>query len=187
MDKNKDGVVTLEEFVLACQEVGIALYLSCPLLKIAAFMRLLHQIHATTLLNWTSQSSGVWCHYSLLQRLPSSLCRMKPWWDPCSCLKTWCRTMEEPGEEGGGQRQWKMRGLGDGACMWVLHRCNRSGLSSSFPVSSSCGSDAAGMPHNDFKQWSGELSNKATDVTDVDVTSLPILSGDKDAWLLPIS
>lgn len=40
MDKNKDGVVTLEEFVLACQEVGIALYLSCPLLKIAAFMRL---------------------------------------------------------------------------------------------------------------------------------------------------
>lgn len=24
MDKNKDGVVTLEEFVLACQEVGLS-------------------------------------------------------------------------------------------------------------------------------------------------------------------
>lgn len=80
-----------------------------------------------------------------------------------------------------------MRGLGVGACMWVLHRCNMSGFSSSFPVSSSCGSDAAGMPRNDFEQWSGELSNKATDVTDMDVTSLPISSGDKDAWLLPIS
>lgn len=33
MDKNKDGVVTLEEFVLACQEVGAALRLSCPLPK----------------------------------------------------------------------------------------------------------------------------------------------------------
>lgn len=32
MDKNKDGVVTLEEFVLACQEVGVALHLSCLLL-----------------------------------------------------------------------------------------------------------------------------------------------------------
>lgn len=29
MDKNKDGVVTLEEFVIACQEVCTLLFLSC--------------------------------------------------------------------------------------------------------------------------------------------------------------
>lgn len=28
MDKNKDGVVTLEEFIIACQEVCIVLHLS---------------------------------------------------------------------------------------------------------------------------------------------------------------
>lgn len=34
MDKNKDGVVTLEEFIIACQEVCIVLYLSCLLLSV---------------------------------------------------------------------------------------------------------------------------------------------------------
>lgn len=34
MDKNKDGVVTLEEFIIACQEVCIVLYLSCLFLYV---------------------------------------------------------------------------------------------------------------------------------------------------------
>lgn len=28
-----------------------------------------------------------------------SLRRMKPWWDPCSCLKTWCRTRGGGGDK----------------------------------------------------------------------------------------
>lgn len=39
------------------------------------------------------------CKQGLIVHINLFLHRMKPWWDPCSCLRTWCRTKWEDGEK----------------------------------------------------------------------------------------
>lgn len=60
-----------------------------------------------------------------------SLCRMKPWWGPCSCLRTWCRTKRRWRRQRHGGKKWE-------SLVWVrvcecgwMHMCNTSDLSSS--------------------------------------------------------
>lgn len=36
-----------------------------------------------------------------------SLCRMKPWWGPCSCLRTWCRNKRRWRRQRHGGKKWE--------------------------------------------------------------------------------
>lgn len=60
-----------------------------------------------------------------------SLCRMKPWWGPCSCLRTWCRTKRRWRRQRHGGKKWEgLVWVRVCECGW-MHMCNTSDLSSS--------------------------------------------------------
>lgn len=170
MDKNKDGVVTLEEFVLACQEVGVAFLLSCPLLEncclYVAFNSQLHLI---------SHWSAVWC---LCSPLMYPLIFPAGWDYDEIHAALWKRDV---GWRKGQRRQRNSIGLRVSACMWWVHGCNTSGHSS-------C-SRLIRLWHRRSK---GDITtvgrfSKSKDWCCRSGLSSPFLSGDKTAWKLSVS
>ena len=79
----------------------------------------------------------------------SSLCRTKPWWDPCSCLKTWCRTRREDGDMEN-KRAWCECVVRVDA--YVQYVQSLLLLLPSYPA---VGCDPARMPHDDLKEGTG--------------------------------
>lgn len=111
MDKNKDGVVTLEEFVVACQEVGVTGHLISPLLQN-------HCLHAV----FNSQS-----HLQLfaVSRLRSTLMYtfiFPTGWNHDEIHATLWKC--DVGWRVGQRRQRNLRGLGVSVCMWRVHGCS---------------------------------------------------------------
>lgn len=121
-----------------------------------------------------------------------SLCRMKPWWGPCSCLRTWCRNKRRWRRQRHGGKKWEgLVWVRVCECGW-MHMCNTSDLSSSSRSVSSSWFWVERPPPDtrwlerrdlDWKCFTHSLSpaevspheHKVTDVTDLD-TSLSVLS-----------
>lgn len=94
--------------------------------------------------------ANAWCHISKLLQQDSPyitassvtvsifliVCprRMKPWWDPCSCLRTWCRTRRDDDNA----RIIRVCVCG---CLSAVHL-----VSPPLPPLSGCGLDAARIP-----------------------------------------
>lgn len=78
---------------------------------------------------------------------------MKLWWDPCSCLKTWCRTRRGEGDKDvENQRAWC-----ECVCVW-MHMCNTSSLSSSPHFIQLCsGSNQTPPQRLEWRDWTGVL------------------------------
>lgn len=114
---------------------------------------------------------------------------MKLWWDPCSCLKTWCRTSGEGGDNH--MEKWEgwmwVRVCG---CICAVHPVSPPPP----PVLSSCGQDIGWIPHNDLYEGTGlgcslvlltsfDTQHKVTDVTDMDFnTFVSVLSWRHEDW-----
>lgn len=115
---------------------------------------------------------------------------MKLWWDPCSCLKTWCRTSGEGGDNH--MEKWEgwmwVRVCG---CICAVHPVSPPPPP---PVLSSCGQDIGWIPHNDLYEGTGlgcslvlltsfDTQHKVTDVTDMDFnTFVSVLSWRHEDW-----
>lgn len=112
MDKNKDGVVTMEEFIIACQEVWIP-FICAEQGRINKSFLWFHPLRER--FRHTEQqlcSADSLIHFSIF-----FLTRMKIWWDPCSCLKMWCRTN---GTEGDKKHEAK---IAEGLVWVCVHGC----------------------------------------------------------------
>lgn len=108
--------------------------------------------------------------------------RMRPWWDPCSSLKTWCRTAE-------GTKATKKPQRAPCQCVYMVGAwVQYVWLLVLFP-SHPAVAPTQRRRHN----TSGALSaNLRTDAADVDSLSsapahLPFLPGDETAWKLSVS
>lgn len=103
------------------------------------------------------------------------LCRMKPWWDPCSCLKTWCRTRGDDGDK-----------ENEEGLVWVLVCgciCAISGPFSSPRLIQPWSGYSQSMSWMKGLDWNAfcfpaeifSTQYRATDVTDSDITDITVL------------
>lgn len=145
MDKNKDGVVTMEEFIIACQKVRLNKHLHFHhLLYLAKHIRF-----------WQTFAD------SLIHVFIFSLPRMKTWWDPCSCLKMWCRPSWNKGDEDmKKEKKRNQRAWSECVCMGAYVQYLQSLLP--LPVLSKIrlwALDPTRISCSDWQDWRGTLSS----------------------------